>query len=324
MQPSNFDVQKLYFKVCDKTYKNKQSFKRHLDNIHHIEPPSCSYLLPDINDQDDCCFACERSFCNRTTYLHHLTFFHLDVLPELYQGVNCDNPSNQDISFKKYCADCQKVFLLKRLCQIHREKIHGVELPKYLPSVGDLNNHSELCDKTYSDVTTYRRHLVNVHKLIKSSTVRQWYKMNNETPVADRLNNHCNVCDIRYKTLDSYRHHMTRYHYIQFRLTKSQSGYVDLNEIPTIDEINNHCTSCDKVYKSRRAYRIHSNRIHNILLPRAIYKKAPLIHQDFIPDVDDKDNYCASCDIVYSSKASYFRRLTKIHQMNTKKDTKVI
>ncbi|KAI9257769.1 hypothetical protein EDC94DRAFT_649851 [Helicostylum pulchrum] len=309
---SNFDSISLYCKVCDIRYKKKPAFVTHLRNIHHTTIPSCPGLIPNINDENNYCASCEKRFSNRPNYLHHLSSAHFDKVPELYQGVYCKSPSKRDLMFKKYCADCQKVFLLKRLHQIHMDKIHGIESLKYLPTAGDLdvnstNNHCTLCDKTFSRNNLYRQHLIRDHNVLLPG---RRLIMNNETPIVDYLKKYCNVCERVYKSFCSYRDHLTKYHRIKALLR------VNINEIPVIDKIGNHCTACNKIYGKRQGYKMHLYLIHGIILPKTNHKELRT-NRNIIPDMNDKKNHCASCNKTYSSKASYMRHLATIH--DTKK-----
>lgn len=91
-------------------------------------------------------------------------------MPEIYQGTDCKNPSMKILALKKYCADCQKVFPLRRLRLIHMEKIHGIETDtlKHMPTAGNPdsdnpNNQCTLCDISYRTKWSYRRHLRQFH-----------------------------------------------------------------------------------------------------------------------------------------------------------------
>ncbi|KAI9267738.1 hypothetical protein EDC94DRAFT_582442 [Helicostylum pulchrum] len=113
-EPNNFDSRNHYCKVCDMEYKHsKLQTIAHLRDIHHTEPPSPHGLIPDTNDPDNYCAGCDKAFSARKTYVRHLVSAHLDKMPELYQGIDRKNPSKEDMRCQRYCADFQKLFLLK-------------------------------------------------------------------------------------------------------------------------------------------------------------------------------------------------------------------
>ncbi|KAI9257734.1 hypothetical protein EDC94DRAFT_649824 [Helicostylum pulchrum] len=184
---SNFDSISLYCKVCDIRYKQKFYFIAHLRNIHHTTIASCPDLIPNINDENNYCGSCEKRYSNRLNNLHNLSSAHLDKVPELYQGIYCKSPSKDDVRFKKHCADCHKVFLLKRLHLIHLDKIHGIKPLEYLqiadnPDVNNPNNHCALCDKAFRRKDLFRQHLACVHNILLPG---RRIIMNNETPIVD-------------------------------------------------------------------------------------------------------------------------------------------
>ncbi|KAI9264707.1 hypothetical protein EDC94DRAFT_693426 [Helicostylum pulchrum] len=309
-EPNNFDSVSLYCEVCDVRYKQKSSFVTHLRNIHHTTIPFDPDLIPNINDENDYCGLCEKLFSNRANYLHHLSSAHLDKMPELYQGIDCKSPSKRNLMLKKYCADCQKVFLLKRLHQIHMDKIHGIKQLKYFPTAGDpdvniTNNHCTLCDKTYSKNNLYRQHLIGAHNVLLSG---RRITMNNETPIVDYLKRYYDVCKRVYKSFNSYRDHLRKYHHV-----KSKSSIVNRNKIPVIDGIGNYCTAYDKIHRNRRGYKTHLYLIHGITLPKTNDKELS-INRDIIPGMNDKNNHCDLCNRTYSNNGNYRRHLATVHE----------
>ncbi|KAI9253128.1 hypothetical protein EDC94DRAFT_270895 [Helicostylum pulchrum] len=289
-EPDNFDSKSLYCKVCDITCRNKFHFIGHLRRIHHTALPSFPHLTPKINDKNNHCIACDITLCNRNVYLQHLSSFHLEENPELYRGIDCKSPSKDDVRFKRYCADCHKVFLLKILYPIHLEKIHGIKPLKYSLTADDRGlNHCNLCDKTFKRKEVYARHMIHVHNTL---VTRKPNINSNITPVVDSLKKYCNICDRVYKSLTYYRTHLFKYHRIKSGPTEL-STRVNRNGLPVIDEINNHCTACDRTYANRITYKSHLYGIHGITLPR-LKRTALKINRDIIPDMNDKKNHCAS------------------------------
>ncbi|KAI9265707.1 hypothetical protein EDC94DRAFT_668609 [Helicostylum pulchrum] len=315
-EPGNFDSTSLYCKVCDISYRNNFQFISHLRRMHHTTLPSCPDIIPSINDKNNYYIACDITFCNRSAYLQHLSTIHLEQKPELYQGIDCDSPSKKDIRFEKYCADCHKVFLLKRLYHIHLDKIHGIKPLNYLPTADDPdvnnpNNRCTLCDKTFQRKDVCRNHIIRVHNM---TITKRPFINSNTTPVVDFLKKYCNVCNRVYKTLESYRNHFSKYHHIKIGGTKPLPIRINCNTIPAIIELDIRCTACDKTYTNRSTYKYHLYTIHGITLPR-LKRKAPQINRDIIPDMNVKKNYCASCNKTYSGKSVFMRHLAAIHDM---------
>ncbi|KAI8067260.1 hypothetical protein BDF21DRAFT_426176 [Thamnidium elegans] len=315
-EQSNFDHENFYCKMCDRRYQKKKTFITHLRNVHCTEPPpSCPVPIPDVYDKNNYCVACDITLIKRKNYLHHLTSVHLDKIPELFQGIDCAKPSNTEILYKKYCTDCRKVFLLKRLCQIHMDKIHDIKPLRTLstindPDIDDPNNHCSLCNRTYTGKSIYRQHLAKVHHFVITPLPRG-PAIRTETPIVDELNMYCNVCDKTFNKLSDYRSHLYRSHGIK-RSRSKLPKICNRTEKPVIDEINNHCTACDKVYKNRSSYLNHLYKIHNVTVPK---KRTLPVNHDIVPDWTNENNYCAACNRTYTGISAYRNHLARIHDM---------
>ncbi|KAI9245935.1 hypothetical protein EDC94DRAFT_590308 [Helicostylum pulchrum] len=257
-------------------------------------PRNPKNMKPTINILSLYCDACMKT----NSYLQHLSAIYFEEKPELYQGVDYKNPSKKDIRFKRYCADCHKVFLQKVLYHIHLHKIHGIKPLNYFPTaVGpDVNNPSNyctLCEKTFQIKNAYRRHMNYFHNMLV--TVRRRIINSYTTSAVDFLKKYCSVCNRVYKTLKSYQNHLSTYHHIKPARTKSLSRRVNRNEIlwnlsyeisfgqdmqlwKSSNPVSRHQLLLDDVDKAK---------IHGITLPR-LNRKVPQINRDIIPDMNDK------------------------------------
>ncbi|KAG2234652.1 hypothetical protein INT48_005804 [Thamnidium elegans] len=274
----------------------------HLRNVNRTSPSSWPDLTPIVNDPNNYCLSCEHTCSTRKNYLCHLISVHLEEVLELYQGIDRKSPSKEDLAFKKYCADCQKVFLTKSLYCIHLDKIHGIKQDAVAADldVNNPNNHCTLCDKTYLNKYAYRRHLVNAHNmLVRKRCVID----NNIMPVVDVLKKYCNVCDRVYKSLDNYRCHLDRYHHVKSGGAESLRYRVNRNKTPVIDEIDNYCTACDKIYKSASSYKGHLYMVHGTTLTKMKF------------NMDGKNKHCALCNRTFSSHRGYAIHLGIFHTM---------
>ncbi|KAI9267741.1 hypothetical protein EDC94DRAFT_432811 [Helicostylum pulchrum] len=190
LEPRYFDSKRLFCKVCDIRYTHKLKFFAHLRDAHRTVPPACLGLTPDTNDPNNYSIACNTTLSKRQNYVHHLAAFHLNEKPELYQGIYCKRPSKEDITYERYCGDCQKVFLSKRLHQVHMDKIHGIKLLENSPNgddpdVNNPNNYCASCNRTYSCKGTFRSHLINVYNSILTPSYKEDIEASNIAPVVD-------------------------------------------------------------------------------------------------------------------------------------------
>lgn len=114
----------------------------------------------------------------------------------------------------------------------------------------------------------------------------------------------------------TYQQHMSIYHDIKLPPTETLPSDVNRDELPVIDEIGSYCTVCNETYKNRVSYKSHLCTIHGIYIPKPGFIKAPSrINPNIIPDMNNKDNYCASCHRTYSNRGGYRRHLVKVHIM---------
>ncbi|KAI9267719.1 hypothetical protein EDC94DRAFT_688703 [Helicostylum pulchrum] len=294
-EPNNFDSKNLYCKVCDIKYKREGPFIIHLRDMHNMELRSLSNSIPDVDDENNYCVTCDKSLSTRKYYLLHLAAFHLGQMPELYQGIDCKNPSKDDLQYYRYCADCQKVFRSKRLYEIHVDEIHFKPLKSSSSTDNDPNNCCTSCHVTYFCKAGYQQHLVKVHNMAISSIPKRHTIVSNMTPVIDP------------------------------KKAEASSIFVNRNEISDNKNVDNHCTACDKLYRNRASYKDHLYKIHGIVLPRPTHKALQTNH-DIIPDVNDVNNYCVSCARTYTTRNIYMLHLNTIHAKKkleiTQEDTK--
>ncbi|KAI8076122.1 hypothetical protein BDF21DRAFT_474189 [Thamnidium elegans] len=221
-----------YCSSCSYMFKSRNGYNTHLINVHHITSTSHSDIIPNSADQNNYCAACDQTFNGRHSFIEHLTSVHLDKMPELYQGLDCESFSGKDLMYTKSCADCQKVFLSKRLLRIHMNKIHSIKPLEYFPGVDDPNNHCTLSRRT--------------------------------EPVMDFLKKYCNVCDRTYKSLTTYRAHLCDVHGIVLPRPRKEALQTNRDIIPDILDKNDHCASCNRTYSDRRNYLRHLATLHNV------------------------------------------------------------
>ena len=218
VEPSDLELKGSHCKACDIRYKHRKNFTVHLREVHGIESPSRFDSVTITNGQKNYCATCDRTYGNRLDFVHHLITIHPEKKAEIYQGIDCEFPSRDDLKFHRYCTDCKKVFLSRNICRIHWDKMHGSEPLKKLINgdgidINDPNNYCASCDRTYYCMSTYRRHLKRVHHLYLSGLSRKRATFSNITFVLDHLKKYCNVCKRKYKSADSYQVHIYKYHY---------------------------------------------------------------------------------------------------------------
>ncbi|KAI9260851.1 hypothetical protein EDC94DRAFT_585036 [Helicostylum pulchrum] len=219
-------------------------FIAHLRDVHRTVPPACSDMTPDTNDPNNYCVVCDKTLSDREKNTHHLIIFHLNKKPELYQGIDCTNPSKLNLRHSRYCADFQKVFLSKRLRRVHMHKIH-----------------------VFSTLNRYRVHVCRSRHIRLPTETLSNYVNRNEIPDIDEIGYHCTACDKIYKNRAAYKTHLHKIHGIILPRLRSYKARHNINYdiIANMDDENNHCASCNKTYSNRRNYMHHLTTIHNMI-----------------------------------------------------------
>ncbi|GAA5803383.1 hypothetical protein HPULCUR_008862, partial [Helicostylum pulchrum] len=130
-----------------------------MDKIHNIKPIRLFPGIndPDIDDPNNHCALCNRTYSEKSIYRQHLFKTHHFVLPPLPKGPAIKTET---------------------------------------PIVNELNKYCNICDKSYNRLSYYRSHLYSCHGIRRSQSNRLPKLCNRtEIPVIDEINNHCTACD---------------------------------------------------------------------------------------------------------------------------------
>lgn len=339
-KPNEFDLKEKLCKICNKTFSDSRHLGIHMRGMHAISTVTSRFiypdLKPDVDNPNNYCATCDKTYTRKDVYWRHLAIFHIESMPELYQGVKCDPEDMVYERFKSYCKKCHRKILTKLLLEIHREKIHKIKRPKRIipkaslaypdlsPDVDNPSNYCAPCDRTYYAVSGYRKHLQDYHDMTlppktKLPCIFSNFRKISDTlrkmkPIIDFDTNYCNVCDKKYCHKHSYRRHLIEVHEMVVSKTNSRP-VLRRDKIPVIDEAQRFCTACSITYSTRSIYRQHLQVIHDILLPAAGIKTTEK------PDIDNPNNHCTACKRDYSCKGSFFRHLESVHNLFPKRKT---
>lgn len=122
------------------------------------------------------------------------------------------------------------------------------------------------------------------------------------------VNNYCRVCELKSRSISDYRKHLRLVHHTILTPLKD----LPKNCIaPDINDPNMYCCSCRKSFSTQQTYRTHLKYTHKIKLAPVIKKNHIIKNPDILPEWDNPNNYCRSCEFTFKGKSA-FRRHCKL------------
>lgn len=182
------------------------------------------------------------------------------------------------------------------------------------PVIDDPNGYCRTCLHQFTNKAAYRYHLIYVHKLDPNLVRRGVRGM---IPVIDIGDYNCRSCNRQFLNSSDYNSHLIRVHRIKQKLSQEErkpgvkanfnSGY-----------LYHHCQSCKSRFTSRSHLKKHMIGVHGVALPPLESPAKRRRRLDIVPDADDPNFYCRSCNYKYSSKSSYKTHLVVVHNLKVK------
>ncbi|KAG2210847.1 hypothetical protein INT47_000001 [Mucor saturninus] len=232
-----------------------------------------------------------------------------------------------------YCETCQihyesKIRFVSHLKHDHR--IQGPSFPDYSdepPNVMDPDNHCKPCCLCFDTRPLYRSHLFIKHNITVYSHIVSVH--DNTKPDVFNEKNHCDACNKTFVSRHAFLQHLHYSYGIDVEPYKRPRTQNDLDQfnkrqqqidVPNLHDPSLYCATCCRTYDTRLQYQHHLRMIHNIY-SRPVKgftmrtRKAPL---DIVPDLDNPDNHCTSCQCTYKSKESFVSHLRYSHQLPSK------
>lgn len=289
-------------------------------------------IVPDVNDPNFYCKSCDRHYGSLAKFRKHLkkTHKHQLEVPPLESGrrlrVRPDIlPDVDDPNW--YCKSCQRHFKTHDIYRKHIKRIHEIPLkrlappllydPTIEPEIDNPDNFCRSCKKTMKNSSNYRRHLVVVHKMKLERLPKSKHDRSIQ-PDIDDPNFFCKSCNKSFEDRGRYRIHVQHVHKIELQPLLTHPKYVPDMELTAADikndSTNTFCVICKLLFSHRDRYRHHMLK-HKERGNKPIKGKSK-INPNIVPDVDDPDFHCKSCDYKFSCKSGYRSHLRKIHEMN--------
>ncbi|KAL9552114.1 hypothetical protein MBANPS3_003954 [Mucor bainieri] len=299
--------------------------------------------LEDIQDNRYKCDICKFEIEGYRSFVFHLKLAHkMHYIKKLIQKHwLCIDEKEPPYT----CSDCGKVFKTARHYEIHRGSTHKKDLLAsiskcIMPKVDDPNSYCQACEATYSNKNNYKAHLRKVHRIAiinRDASI---------VPDPFDPNFYCRACHKTYTNKKKYRKHLYSIHNIRGVKDKPESATMTAEE-PEVMQTQ-HCSTriissamddeprpkTRAALKAALSAKPTADAPKSILKPKEasakekeaedlekevnsfiIGKRKRPASDDFLPDVNDPNNYCRVCDKTYSNKYGYRVHMEHLHNM---------
>ncbi|KAL7319646.1 hypothetical protein PS15m_002761 [Mucor circinelloides] len=313
-QGFNGDTKNYYYQchLCKEVKDSLQSVSDHRKTIHNMRGFRIIKRIdiePNINDPNNFCQTCEKTYTDKIAYRKHLRSTHHMVLKHpssMCKSNLTPDPENPDF----YCCSCCRTYQNLHLYRNHLKSYHRMQLPSLcftknpgvLPDSNDPHCYCKSCNKVYRTVRIYRIHCLQVHnmkRLIKKVP-------RSELPDLENPDFYCKTCNITHQTERAYRTHCN---------LKHKQALVSHGVVRLLADSNKHCNACDRTFSNKGAYGSHLFVVHKI------NDETKLDAGKLKPDIDDPNYYCRSCDRTLSSKDSFQSHVRQRHGMGLSSQT---
>ncbi|CAO0797451.1 unnamed protein product [Mucor circinelloides] len=313
--------------ICSDLLSDNDVYIAHLKSRHDVLPfwirgIKHFGLIPDINDADNYCAACETEHPNNEGYREHLLCVHHMVLSlsdtefvqakiETDASRSTSYPDPRDPSSR--CKLCDVSFENKFKYRDHLRNVHKMKVvavknrshhpnPNIEPDWYDRNAYCRSCNFTYSTMNIFHAHCKGIHNMkppVRKSKLGQ--------PDLEDPNHYCKICDITKSDRGMYRQHCREVHGMTTRPIHAGPNF-NPNATPNLDDENNYCISCDKTFADRAQFRQHLRHVHKTRTLPPLRKM-----KDIEPIFNDPNHYCRSCEQKLSSRNAYEQHLQNVH-----------
>ncbi|KAI7907835.1 uncharacterized protein BX663DRAFT_492149 [Cokeromyces recurvatus] len=318
----------FYCCSCDHTYSSSYSFKKHLAKFHNIEleDQAKSSALnsdtePDPKGPNKYCRICNRKYASVYGYTVHLEKVHnIRMKPVRKMRVPRPDVRPNPRDPKHYCRSCDYIYADTYGYRAHLKKTTIVR-PEIEPDINDPNNYCRSCDKTYANIYSYNTHLKNIHKIIVSPSMISLIengKGDDYFQGLELVESFLETEKDDLRSISSDDPEETNEN-DEPENNEPENTEIDEDELD-LKNPNFYCRICDIKYAHNTSYKRHLRRAHNLVnLATQLKYTRPNLKPGVIPDINDPNFFCRSCERVYSCGEVYKKHLRNVHKMVTKK-----
>ncbi|OBZ90427.1 hypothetical protein A0J61_01524 [Choanephora cucurbitarum] len=315
-----------YCTLCDRSWKRYGDYRNHMTRIHqrsNLDTPAIAVFdhLPDPDQPDVNCSACNKPFDQQTELELHIQKYHqlgLFVLRHylkntqwlLRDALNC------------FCRFCDQSFgdeeYELHFRYFHRmptkdDEIESNQFPLE-PDLSDPDGYCRTCNLLLDSRKEYLNHLNQEHydhvvheakSILKHLSVEAINELSSVLPTqtdveADQPQDACSMCKESYSILSS--------HLKALRSSITSARVVGDSLLVRYSNRLNKCWSCSRTYSSNKALKEHLRKKHNIFASRSIV--SPYI---VIQDYKDDGLVCSACDNEFTSEKAYTDHVKQYH-----------
>ncbi|KAK4516135.1 multiprotein-bridging factor 1 [Mucor velutinosus] len=321
----------------DESYIDSQDIK-HSDHNH--DDSNTEDTIEDVQDNRYKCDICKYEIEGYRSFVFHLKLAHKmhyikGLIQKHWLRIEDEEPPYT-------CSECQKVFKTARHYEIHRGSVHKKDLlasisKNIMPKINGPTNYCQACEATYSNKNNYKAHLRKVHRMAiinrDASIIPDPYDPEF----------YCRACQKKYVNKKKYRKHLYSIHNIRGVKNKLKKATITAEDSETM-QTQRRGIGLDSMDESRPKTRAAlravlrakpaSDAPRLILKPKeldakekeaadlekevnsfVVGKRKKPASDDFLPDINDPNNYCRVCDKTYSNKYGYRVHMEHLHNM---------
>ncbi|CAO3611536.1 unnamed protein product [Mucor fragilis] len=309
----NFDVKKMIdcvnqrqFESSTKTHyfccgsnqymRDQASLSEHMSTAHYKSKIKHFHLMPDFEDPNNYCKACERYFASRPKYTAHLRLIHKLIKAT----ATMEDVDQLGVDPNNYCCGCNQYLpdqmaLMSHIGIAHRKT--QIKNFNVKPDMNPSNHYCTACEHKFDTRKLYTLHLRLTHKLYARRP--KYNRLQIPTISSTEPEYYCSACDRSIKQHSTYLAHITSRHI--------NSKIKHINVKPDIDDPQNYCKACEKVHSSKRKYRFHLKLMHKIVAKEAQKIQIPAI------STTESEYYCSACNTTVGDYSSFVAHITTEH-----------
>ncbi|GAN01924.1 hypothetical protein MAM1_0014d01361 [Mucor ambiguus] len=278
--------------------------KQEVHNISHRTRYKRMNLEPDVDDPNNYCATCEKTFSTKDSFEYHLKTLHFIVRVREVLEPDVDDPNF-------YCQSCDFTYMNQKFYYKHLKSYHGIKvrsssssrhksnMPKITKKQQKRNKICcRACGADFSSKKNYAYHTNFVHgisrktKLDANMVIIPFYEESYQ----------CRACSSTFGSKQMYLEHL--------HMTHSMNISEDSNT-PDVNDPNFYCRVCDSTSFSHDSFKTHLLAVHNI---DASFSSIKAEDVDTLPDPNDPNFHCRVCRQNFFFKDNYRKHLLLVHQ----------
>ncbi|KAK4518425.1 Eukaryotic translation initiation factor eIF-1 [Mucor velutinosus] len=303
----NQDVYRYCCNMCDEKMLDLRTTIVHMLEVHNIQHRSRYKhmdLEPDVDDPNNFCATCEKSFSTKDSFEYHLKTLHFIVRVRQVLEPEVDDPNF-------YCRQCDFTYMDQKFYFKHLKSYHGIKvrslstkfnanIPKIIKRQQKKNKICcRACGADFSSKKNYAYHTAFVHGISRKTKVDANMVI---IPSYEEVYQ-CRACSGNFNSKQLYLEHLHSTHAMNIS---------EDSQTPNANDPNFYCRVCDATSLSYDGFQTHLLAVHNI--GAAASSSSIKVDNDSTPDPNDPNFYCRSCRQNFFFKDSYKKHLLLVHQ----------